>query len=476
MYPFVMIQKHKRTKIVCTIGPATDTVRAMIALGNAGMDVARLNFSHGTHASHAALLRRLRQAGRHLERPFAILQDLQGPKIRVGNLPDQGVLLRGEAVFSTSPNPAPGDIPVTLPSLHADVARGSRILLDDGLLECVVRRVDGHRIHCDVLQGGTLTSHKGLNLPGTHLRIPALSDKDRADAAFGVKAGVDFVAMSFIRTAKDVEDLRRMLKKTPGAAGIQIIGKIEKPEAIDHFDSILPLLDAVMVARGDLGIELRPETVPVIQKQIINACRHAGKPVIVATQMLDSMQRNPRATRAETSDVANAVADHTDAVMLSGETATGAFPVQAVRAMATAILAMERSVFDDLTPYALPADTHVTEIIGATVRVVSDALQHAPVLLLTASGATARAVSAYRPEARLFAVTHNERVARQLRLVWGQDAFFLKKQSSPEKQLRAALSLLQRKRLVKPSQLLVAVSGSSLRHAEGTNRIEIVRV
>lgn len=473
-----MKSSPKRTKIVCTIGPASESVRTMVALGAAGMDVARLNFSHGTHESHSALLRRLRQAGARLEHPFGILQDLQGPKIRVGELPKDGVTLVAgrEIVFTTSPTPQAGDIPVTLPELHRDVKRGERILLDDGLLECKVRRVDGRRIHAEVIQGGKLTSHKGLNLPGSRLKIPALSNKDRADARWGMAAGVDFMAMSFVRSPEDVRDLRRVLGRYAGGKRIKVVGKIEKPEAVERFDEILPLLDAVMIARGDLGIETPAAQVPVVQKQLIAASRSRGIPVVVATQMLDSMQRNPRPTRAEVSDVANAVADHADAVMLSGETATGSFPVEAVRVMADTIRATESSPFDDLAPSGASPSRDVPEFLSGAVRLVSDSLGHAPIIVITSSGRTAREIAAARPETRIHAIVSDPQAARQLSLVWAVEPWPLSRQANVETRIRQSLSLLKRARALRSGERVIVVCGPKTGAPGTANRISIMTV
>lgn len=433
----------------------------MVALGRAGMDVARLNFSHGSHEDHAMLLRRLRTAGKELDRPFAILQDLQGPKIRVGSLPKEGIVLTAGSniIFTTDPKPAPGDIPVTLPYLHRDIARNARILLDDGLLECQVKKVDGRRIHTTVVVGGKLTSHKGLNLPGTSLRIPALSEKDRADALFGVKQGVDFMALSFVRTPEDVKDLRTLISKTPKGKKIRIVGKIEKPEALENFEKIMPLLDVIMVARGDLGIETPASDVPVVQKQLISRCRELGKPVIVATQMLDSMIRNPRATRAEISDVANAVMDHADAVMLSGETATGAYPLEAVRTMTETIRSAEASPFDNDSSVSLPADAEAPMLIAAGARILSDAMGRAPIIVHTVTGHQARLISSYRPECDTFAFTEDETVARQLSLSWGVTPILLKKQGKLVDLARMAITDLRKKNMLPKNGAYVVVGG-----------------
>ena len=405
---------------MCTIGPASHDVSTMVALGKAGMDVARLNFSHGTHADHRQLYSRLQQAGKKLGRPFTILQDLQGPKIRVGNLPKEGVkLVAGKsAVFSTSTFPKPGDIPVTLHRLHHDVQVGEHLLFDDGLLEVIVRKVDGSRIVTEVITGGVLLSHKGLNLPGTSLHIPALSKKDRDDAVFGASLGVDFVALSFVRSAEDVKGLRKLLLSTRGGKMTRIIAKIEKREALENFGKILPLIDAVMVARGDLGIETPAAQVPVVQKQLIDACRELGKPVIVATQMLDSMQRNPRPTRAEISDVANAVADHADAVMLSGETASGQYPVEAVSIMSETIRNMEATSYDDLNPLRIPFPTDEVHGCSLSARLLVDALRLQHVVVM-GTESMAMALSSFRPEVQIHAIAKDARQARQWQLSWG---------------------------------------------------------
>ncbi len=412
--------QNKRTKIVCTIGPASHEVSTMVALGQAGMDVARLNFSHGTHADHRQLYARLQQAGKKLGRPFTILQDLQGPKIRVGNLPKEGVkLVVGKpAVFSTSAFPKPGDIPVSLHRLHQDVKVGEHLLFDDGLLEVIVRKIDGPRIQTEVITGGILLSHKGLNLPGTSLHIPALSKKDREDALFGASLGVDYVALSFVRSAEDVKGLRKLLQTTRGGKMTRIIAKIEKREALENFGKILPLIDAVMVARGDLGIETPASEVPVVQKQLIDACREIGKPVIVATQMLDSMQRNPRPTRAEVSDVANAVADHADAVMLSGETASGQYPVEAVKIMTETIQNMEATTYDNLSSLQVPFPTDEAHGFSLSTRLLVDALRLQHVVVM-GHESLVHAFSSFRPEVQIHAITKDARQARQWQLSWG---------------------------------------------------------
>lgn len=467
----------KRTKIVCTIGPASNSLETLVALGHAGMDVARLNFSHGTHADHAMVFKRLGDAGKKLGRPFGILADLQGPKIRIGDISKEGVkLVEGkQAVFSTETHLGKDDIPVTLSSLHQDVKAGEHLLFDDGLLEVIVKKVQGRRIITEVIQGGVLLPHKGLNLPGTKLRIPALSKKDRDDAKFAASLGVDFVALSFVRSAADIKDLRKLLDGC-GVKGkaIRIIAKIEKPEALTNFEKILPLCDAIMVARGDLGIETNAARVPVVQKQIIAECRERAIPVIVATQMLDSMQRNPRPTRAEVSDVANAVGDHADAVMLSGETASGKFPVESVQIMSDIIRETESSRFDNLNPVDVTSPRALPEVIGATVRVLVEALGQPQIVLATASGRTAREVSAYRPEVQVHAYTFDPHVARTMRLVWGVESHLLQRKLSPDIMIKAAIVELKKKKMLKAGERIIIVTGSSKATPGSANKIEIL--
>lgn len=472
------VHAPKRTKIVCTIGPASKDVNTLYKMGQAGMDIARMNFSHGTYDEHRTIFKHLGLAGKRLGKPFGVLQDLQGPKIRVGELPKEGVkLVSGHrVVFGTGSAIASGVIPVTLDSLHRDVKKGERLLLDDGLLEVQVERIDGRHIYTQVIQGGLLTSHKGLNLPGTKLKLPALSDKDRADAAFGVSLGVDMVALSFVRSPDDVRDLRRLLdRKGVNGKRTKIVVKIEKQEAVDRFEEILALTDAVMVARGDLGIETPAANVPVIQKQLIDASRAAGKPVIVATQMLDSMIRNPRPTRAEVSDVANAVMDHADAVMLSAESAAGAYPVEAVRVMADTIVATEASPYDNVNPIDLTMPKGMEEIAGATIRVLVEALDHPPVIVVTDDGRAALEVSSFRPEVPMHAIVTEPHLERFLRLAWGVDPVLVTKKKTVDLTMKAGIEALHRTRSLKRGRAILVV-GTEESRREGEIRIEVGKV
>lgn len=347
---------ERRTKIVCTVGPASSSPATLEKMMRAGMDVARLNFSHATHTDHKRLLRAIRSAAKKAKKHISILGDLQGPKIRLGVLPEAGVELPagGRVVLTTATEKyVGGRIPVTYKKLHLDVKKGHRILIEDGIYELVVTRVAGHSVETKVVNGGKVTSHKGMNFPDSTLKVSAITAKDKDDALFGIEQGVDWIALSFVTSATPVRALKRLIKqKTPkGKKQARVIVKIEKHEAIDHFDEILKATDAVMIARGDLGVEIDAQEVPIRQKEIIHACRHAGKPVIVATQMLDSMIRNPRPTRAEVSDVANAVFDCTSAVMLSGESASGKYPVEAVKMMGKIVKEAEASCYDDQCEY-----------------------------------------------------------------------------------------------------------------------------
>jgi len=461
----------KRTKIVCTIGPASaapETLRELVA---AGMNVARLNFSHGTYEDHAELIRKIRAVSEELKTPVAILQDLQGPKIRVGDLPKEGVMLEGgkTVVFTTGEADIPAlKLPVTYEKLHEDVKAGERILLDDGLLSAKVVEVKGRDVTCEVIDGGTLTSHKGVNFPDSKLTVSPITEKDKADVVFGVGQHVDFIALSFVRSAKEIGDLRALIKQAEEAPGyerkyeapIRIVAKIEKREALENIDAILEAVDAIMVARGDLGIETDAAAVPIEQKKLIARCRDVAKPVIVATQMLDSMIRNPRPTRAEVSDVANAVIDHADAVMLSGESASGKYPVEAVTIMAKIARETEASTLDDLDVEHRRGDARsveeaVSEIANVLVRDVEVKL----VMVASALGDLGRIVSRFRPENPIMVATDDARVMRQLCLSWGIIPVLLPKASDAEAFFSAASAEAKRLGLCASGDKAVVVGG-----------------
>lgn len=455
---------EKRTKIVCTIGPASREIEMLVKLTEAGMNVCRLNFSHGTHEEHAELIKRIRKVREMTGEPLTILQDLQGPKIRVGELPKTGVeLVAGQpVVFTSGKGNPPKTIPVTYPNLHEDVKPGQHLLLDDGLLEVVVKSVSGKEVTCEVVNGGMLTSHKGLNLPETETKISAITDKDKDDLAFGITQGVEWVALSFVRSAEDIRQLRLLI----GNAPIKVIAKIEKPEAVKNMDEIIAAVDAIMVARGDLGIEMPAEKVPIIQKDLIRKCLAAAKPVIVATQMLDSMIRNPRATRAEVSDVENAVIDHADATMLSGETASGAHPLDAVMTMAASILEAEKSAYDDLK--IEPKSSNIASVLSRNKNAKA-------ILVASPSGEAARQVSRYRRELSVYVAVSDEKTVPQLNLLWGVRPFHVNAKDVPSLIEQGIEELLRRKVVSKGDEIAV-VAGEPLGETGHVNLAEIRKV
>ncbi|MEZ4454000.1 MAG: pyruvate kinase [Nannocystaceae bacterium] len=416
------ISTQRRAKIVCTIGPATSSPEMIGALIDAGMNVARLNFSHGSHEDHEKVFRTVRQESSARDVAVAILADLQGPKIRVGKIPDPGIdLVAGETLVLSVDKATiagPGRVAVDYERLAEEATPGDRILMDDGNLEVRVKAIEGPDIVTQVITGGRLTSRKGVNLPGVKITISALSEKDRADLAFALDLGVDAVALSFVRSAADVLEARALMEKYRRA--VPIIAKIEKPEGVANLGEILQVANGIMVARGDLGVEMGPEEVPLIQKQAIEAANNHGKLVITATQMLDSMIRNPRPTRAEASDVANAVLDGSDAVMLSGETATGAYPIQAVQTMDMIVRSTERGERYWRDPPEDLALGHTTNSIARAAVACSQSLTETrAIVTYTGSGGIARLVSDYRPRVPILAFTPNAATFQSLALYWG---------------------------------------------------------
>ncbi len=473
----------KRTKIVCTIGPASDSIETLTALTEAGMNVCRLNFSHGTHENHAELIKRIRQVRDVSGEPLSILQDLQGPKIRVGELPEEGVMLVAgkPIVFTSDAGEIPKRIPVTYPNLHEDVKAGQRLLLDDGLLEVVVKSVKGKDVTCEVITGGKLTSHKGLNLPETETKISAITDKDKDDLIFGVAQGVDWIALSFVRSAEDIRQLRALIQTEekklakPREIPISIIAKIEKPQGVEKMDEIIAEVDAIMVARGDLGIEMPAEKVPVIQKDLIKKCLALGKPVIVATQMLDSMIRNPRATRAEVSDIANAVIDHADATMLSGETASGEHPLEAVKTMAATILETEKSTYDDL-PIQTRLKNSDNEAVTNVASILSKMTDTKAILVAALNGEAARLVSRFRPEVPICAALPSAEVASQLNLSWGIRPMHIEGAKTIPELIEKGLEELKRQKLVTAGDEIVIVAGDQLGDSGHVQLVELKKV
>lgn len=473
----------KRTKILATIGPACSDVDGIRALQKAGVNACRLNFSHGTHEEHREFIQRIREVIRETGEPLTIVQDLQGPKIRLGALPKEGRELceDEEVVFTTSPRRSAKKIPVDFPELHKHLSIGHRVLLDDGLLAVEVLKVVGNDIHCRVVNGGVLYSHKGMNVPDTKLPISALTEKDKADARFGLKEGVDWMALSFVRSARDVRELRDFINRVqkeeglPNDPSVRILVKIEKPEALKHLQEIVDEADGVMVARGDLGVEIRPEKVPVEQKRIIDLCLAQAKPVIVATQMLDSMIRNPRATRAEVSDIANAVIQHADATMLSGETASGKYPLSAVEVMSATIQETEKSAYDDV-PVQVRLTKKTEEAMTNIATVLSRASQVKAIVVTSLSGDAARFVTRYRPEIPVYAVTPHERVQHQMNLLWGVRPFLVPMCKTIPELIASALDCLQSHHLLKKKDRIVIVAGEPLGQSGSVNLVELREV
>ncbi len=466
---------NPRTRIVCTLGPATDSddmVRGMI---RNGMDVARLNFSHGDHPTHAARIERVWRIAKEEQAVVAILGDLQGPKLRVGQIAGGPLQLKTGATFTLTARRVPGDaavVSVDFSGLPGLVHPGDRILLNDGLIELRASSVDQADIVTQVISGGELSSHKGINLPGVPLQISALTDKDRTDLQFAVEQGVDFIALSFVRRAQDVMELKRLMAGR--GAAIPVIAKIEKPEAIDHIDSILSVSDGVMVARGDLGVEAPPENVPIFQKMIIRKSNVAGKPVITATQMLESMISNPRPTRAEASDVANAILDGTDAVMLSGETAIGQYPLQAVEMMARIAREVEGNVeFRPSWPQTPDGPVSITDAIGTSTCEIAKELNARVILTATSSGSTARTISRHRPHTPIFAVTWNEETQRRLALVWGVQTAVIPAAPNTEIMIDSSIQAALDRGVVQDGDLVVVTAGVPVGVAGRTNMIQV---
>lgn len=416
----------RRAKIVATLGPATSGYEQILALVEAGMDVARLNLSHGTYADHSAVYDSVRRASDESGRAIGILVDLQGPKIRLGRFASGPVLLTAGDTFTITTDDVPGDremVSTTYAGLPGDVAAGDSILIDDGRVALEVTQVDGPRVVTRVLEGGRVSDNKGLNLPGVAVSVPALSEKDIDDLRWGLRAGCDLIALSFVRSAADIADVHRVMDEE--GVRIPVLAKVEKPQAVDNLAEIVATFDGIMVARGDLGVELPLEAVPLVQKRAIELCRVAAKPVIVATQMLDSMATATRPTRAEASDVANAVLDGADALMLSGETSVGQHPAHAVATMARIIAHVEENGLERLMP--LPADPP-----GSTARAltkaavdVAGAVSAASLIPFTETGSSARLIARWRAPEPILAFTPNPRVRSQLALVWGVETFLV---------------------------------------------------
>lgn len=457
-------------KIVCTLGPSSSDCDSIDKLIDAGMDVARLNFSHGSHESHAALIKLIRDCSRELNKPVAILQDLQGPKLRVGDLPDEGIVLEeGQTLKLYTVGHGTEDfdgeeksLPLDVPNLARGVKPGNRILLDDGHLELQVKEVVGETVVTKVITGGILKSHKGVNLPGAHLGIPSFTAKDRADLEFGLANSVDYVAISFVETAADIEVVRSAMKElNPARANTPIIAKLERPEAVKNLHDIIHVTDGVMVARGDLGVETSPALVPIIQKEIIQCANRHAKVVITATQMLESMIHNPRPTRAEASDVANAIFDGTDAVMLSGETASGDYPIESVKMMDSIVREAEKHNQEWGHAEAFPQEALREDALSmcAAARELAHDRKVSNVAVFTQSGKTALLMSKVRPRVPILALTPDPRTLSLSNLYWGVQPMLTPFVNSLEEMVHNIDSALMEQSRIKHGQQIVLISG-----------------
>jgi len=462
-----------RTKIVATIGPASSSPDVLRQMISAGLNVARLNFSHGSYEDHGNMVKLLRSLSKEMDLPLTILQDLQGPKIRVGKLPDGGINLEEGKSLTLVPiadwNHEENTVGIDYPHVAEEAEPGTQVLLDDGLLELTVEKVEGNSVICKVVEGGILKSNKGVNLPTLNLRLPSLTEKDKKDLEFGLSQGVDIISLSFVRRVEDIRELKEFIKAR--GSDTPVLAKIEKPQAVENFEAIVDECDAIMVARGDLGVEMRPEKVPQIQKKIIRICNQRGVPVITATQMLDSMIRNPRPTRAEASDVANAILDGTDAVMLSGESAVGDFPIQAVKMLASIATDTEADItFVNYPPRNRDKAHALAEAINAIDKIID--LQC--IVAFTETGYSARLAAAERPQVPIVALTPHPDTYHRLNLVWGvRPLLFEYERPGIEEFMKKMESMLMERNFAAPGDQVLLLGGLPLRKARSTSFVDI---
>ena len=481
------VSSSRRVKIVCTLGPATSSRKAIHALAKEGMDVARLNFSHGDHEFHAGLLKSVREVARSSGRNVAVMQDLQGPKISLGRLPPEGVELEaGDRVVLHPEGSTPRmslkgrkALPISreiAESIAQDAQKGAKILFDDGRLISSVMQTSPPEILVEIEIGGLVTSHKGMNLPGTPLSVPCCTEKDFRDLKFGIESGVDAVALSFVRSAEDIELVRNRIRKQSSHRPL-IFAKIEREEAVRDMDSIIDVSDGLLVARGEMAVELGADRVPVIQKQLIHACNELGVPIITATQMLESMIHNPTPTRAEASDVANAVFDGTDAVMLSGETAAGKYPLEAVRVMARIILGAEgaRDRYSS-HPEVLPFPGSIVDSVEFSASRIADHVDAVVIACLTHSGMAARTLSKYRPDKPIIAIMDRENALRRLAFVWGVQGVIIPKIVATDDLFAVVENVLQKHGLAEREDLVVVTAGIPSLGRGTTNMIKVHQV
>ena len=467
----------RRTKIVCTLGPATDDVNILKQLLHGGMNVARLNFSHGSHEEHLLRINMLKELREAMGLPAALLLDTKGPEIRIRQFESGSIELKEGDTFSLTTEEVQGNssiVSITYRELPRDVKRGDLILIDDGLIELKVMSVKGAVIECEVVNGGTVSNNKGVNVPGVTIRLPFVSDRDRSDIIFGIEQDFDFIAASFVRTAADIKDLRKVLEEH-GGSDIKIIAKIENRDGVNNIDEILRVSDGIMVARGDMGVEIPFEELPAIQKAIIRKSYIAGKPVITATQMLDSMIRNPRPTRAEITDVANAIYDNTSALMLSGETAIGKHPVEAVLTMSKIAVETEKNIdyvkrFRGLN---ISVQRNVTNAISNATCETAHSLAATAIVTVTKSGHTARMVAKYRPASPIIATTVSEKVWRQLAVTWGVIPVLTELKCTTDEIFAEAIERAVETGIVKSGDLIVISGGMPAGISGTTNTLKV---
>ena len=471
-----MLNNMKKTKIVCTLGPASDKEEILRELVKNGLNVCRFNFSHGSHEEHKERMDLVKKVRKDLNQQVAILLDTKGPEIRTGNFEDPEVLLEEGQEFTITMNEVMGNkniCTVSYKGLVNDVVAGDTILIDDGLVGLRVQEINGDDILCIVENSGIVKNHKGVNVPGVKINLPALTEKDIKDIEFGISQGIDYIAASFVRKSSDVLAIREVLEKN-NATHIQIISKIENQEGIDNIDSILEVSDGIMVARGDLGVEIPTQEIPIAQKMMIKKCNELGKPVITATQMLDSMMRNPRPTRAEVTDVANAIYDGTDAIMLSGETAAGKYPIEAVKTMATIAKRTEETLkYNELLKDKKLTEVTVTNAISHATCTTSIDLNAKAIITFTTTGHTARMVSKFRPQSPIIATTEDEGVMRRLALVWGVYPVKVSHASNTDEVVENSIKSSKEKNYLENGDLVVITAGVPNGISGTTNLIKV---
>jgi pyruvate kinase len=471
-----MLKNMKRTKIVCTLGPASQKEEILTQLVENGLNVCRFNFSHGSHEEHKGRLDMAKSVREKLNQPVALLLDTKGPEIRTGNFADPEVLLEEGQTFTVTMKDVIGTkeiCTVSYKDLSKDVVAGDTILIDDGLVGLRVKEINGDDIVCVVENSGIVKNHKGVNVPGVKINLPAITEKDTSDIEFGIAQGIDYIAASFVRKASDVLAIREILEKN-NATDIQIISKIENQEGVDNLDEILKVSDGIMVARGDLGVEIPTEDIPVVQKMMIKRCNELGKPVITATQMLDSMMRNPRPTRAEVTDVANAIYDGTDAIMLSGETAAGKYPVEAVKTMATIAKRTEETLdYDNLLKQNAMNNSTVTDAISHATCTTAVDLNASAIITSTSSGHTARMVSKLRPKCPIIATTNDDKIMRRLALTWGVYSIKSSDSKNTDEVIENSIEAARNANYINNGELVVITAGVPVGVSGTTNLIKV---